>query len=108
MRKTMFAAFGLALSLATAGAVSAQSPQPPSRPNGAGEMRRGDRRGGPEAMLLKGITLSVDQKTRIEALRKSGESTESRDQFRKAMADVRAARERGDTAAAAARMRELR
>ena len=108
MRRTMIAAFGLALSLGAASLASAQSTQPPQRPDRGGEMRRGDRRGGPEAMLLKGITLTADQKSRIEALHKSGESNASREQFRKAMTDARAARERGDTATANARVRELR
>lgn len=108
MRRTMIAAFGLALSLGAASLASAQATQPPERPDRSGEMRRGDRRGGPDAMLLKGITLTADQKTRIEALHKSAESSASREQFRKAMTDARASRERGDTATANSRMRELR
>lgn len=106
MRKsTMAVALGLALSFGVVGAASAQSTQQPAREHA----ERGARRGGPGGgALLKGITLTPDQKTRLHALRKDAKSDTSREQFRKAMADARAARQRGDTAAAKAQMQALR
>jgi protein CpxP len=102
MRKTTMAmALGLALSFGAVGAASAQSAQQPTR----GHAERGGRRG---PGLLKGITLTPDQKTKLQALRKDEKSDASREQFRKAMADVRAARQRGDTAAAKAQMQTMR
>ena len=103
MRKsTMAMALGLALSFGAVGAASAQSTQPARE-----HAERGGRRGGGE-MLLKGITLSPDQKARLKALRRDEKSDASREQFRKAMADARAARQRGDTAAAKAQMQSVR
>jgi len=102
MRKTTMAmALGLALSFGAVGAASAQSAQQPTREHA----ERGGRRG---PGLLKGITLTPDQKTKLQALRKDEKSDASREQFRKAMADVRAARQRGDTAAAKAQMQTMR
>src|SRR5947209_2171997 len=103
MRKTMMAtAVGLALSLGAAGVASAQSTQQPQRQE---QGERGMRRGGPGGELLKGITLTADQKTRLQDLRKSDKPN---DQVKKAMEDARAARQRGDTAAARAQMQALR
>jgi protein CpxP len=105
MRKTTMAmALGLALSFGAVGAASAQSAQQPTREHAD----RGGRRGPGGGMLLKGITLTPDQKTRLDALRKDERSDTSREQVRKAMADARAARQRGDTAAAKAQMQALR
>jgi Spy/CpxP family protein refolding chaperone len=103
MRKTMMAtAFGLALSLGAVGVASAQATQQPQR-HEQGE--RGMHRRGPGGELLKGINLTADQKARLKELRKNDKPNE---QFRKAMADARAARQRGDTAAARAQMKALR
>ena len=115
MRKNTIA---LALALAlSAGVASAQSTQPssPNRDRGAWQKDGGERgmrggRRGPEGMLLKGITLSDAQKAQLQSLRKDEQAKRegSRDQFRSAMDDARAARQRGDTAAARARMQALR
>jgi Spy/CpxP family protein refolding chaperone len=59
-------------------------------------------------MLFKGITLTADQKARLKELRKNSVSTESREQFRKAMTEAREARQRGDTATARAKMQAVR
>src|SRR5437763_10517990 len=84
MRKTMMAtAFGLALSLGAVGIASAQSTQQPQRQE---QGERGMRRGGPGGELLKGITLTADQKTRLQDLRKSEKPNE---QVKKAMEDAR-------------------
>jgi Spy/CpxP family protein refolding chaperone len=96
-------ALGLALSLGAAGAASAQS-QVPQRVDHGG---RGWRRG-PGEGLMKGITLTADQKARLKELRKNDRSDASSQQMRKAMADARAARQRGDTAAARSQMEALR
>jgi|SRR5690348_4096845 len=105
MRKTTMAmAFGLALSFGAVGAASAQSAQPrPTREHA----ERGGRRG-PGEQLLKGIALSPDQKAKLQELRRDEKNNASREQFRKAMADARSARQRGDTAAAKAQMKALR
>lgn len=100
----MAMALGLALSLGAVGAASAQSTQAPQRVEHAG---RGWQRG-PGQGLMKGINLTADQKARLKELRKSGRSDASNQQMRKAMAGARAARQRGDTAAARAQMQALR
>ena len=103
MRKTMMAtAFGLALSLGAVGVASAQATQQPQSQEQGG---RGMRRRGPGGELLKGITLTADQKARLQELRKNEQPN---DQVKKAMEDARAARQRGDTAAARAQMQALR
>lgn len=120
MRKSMIgAALGLALTVGAAGVASAQSTQQPQRQRvGAVEGRRGGgqpgemgrRRGGPEGALLKGITLSSEQKARLKELRQQDakQMQGNRDEFRKAMQDARAARQRGDTAVARTKMEALR
>src|SRR5690606_26685074 len=67
---------------------------------------RAGRRGGPEAMLLKGITLTDEQTARIEELRRQQTTTmqASRAKNREAMQAARAARASGDTAAARTQM----
>jgi Spy/CpxP family protein refolding chaperone len=103
MRKTMMAtAFGLALSLGAVGVASAQATQQPQRQE---QGERGMRRRGPGGELLKGITLTADQKAKLKDLRKAEKPN---DEFKKAMENARAARQRGDTAAARAQMQALR
>ena len=105
MRKTTMAvALGLALSLGTVGVASAQSTQQPQRVEREG---RGMRRG-PGEGLLRGINLTADQKAKLKTMRESERSDPANQQFRKAMADARASRQRGDTAAARAQMQALR
>ena len=103
--KTMAMALGLALSFGAVGVASAQATQqqPPRREQG----ERGWRRG-PGDQLLKGINLTAEQKAKLQDLRKEEKTNASREQFRKAMADARAARQRGDTAAAKSQMQTLR
>ena len=118
MRRTLTRmGFGLALVVGAAGAAAAQSAQPNARPDTTQRDHRrmdgdraGRRRGGPEGALLKGITLTDAQKTRIKELRKQHdpEMKKSREQFGAAMKEARAARERGDTTAARAKMEEVR
>ena len=70
--------------------------------------RRGP--GGPNGALLRGITLTDEQKTRLEALRKEQQpdAKKVREQFSTVMKEARAARQRGDTATAQAKMQEVR
>jgi Spy/CpxP family protein refolding chaperone len=108
---------GLALVVGAASAAAAQSTQPDTRPNathpghGGRNGERGMRgRGGPERALLKGITLTDAQKTRLEALRKEQEPQvkQTREQFGAVMKEAREARQRGDTVTARAKMEEVR
>jgi Spy/CpxP family protein refolding chaperone len=108
---------GLALVVGAAGAAAAQSTQPDTRPHATQpdrDGRNGERRmrgpGGPERGLLKGITLTDAQKTRLEALRKEHEPQmkQTREQFRAVMKEAREARQRGDTVAARAKMEQVR
>lgn len=102
MRKSIFVGIGLALSVA--GTAIAQAPQDGKRPargeRGTAGAAEG-RQGGPDGMLLKGITLSEGQRTQIAQLRATQrEQMKARGQQGRGQAgDVRAARERGDTAA---------
>ena len=119
MRKTttIALAFALALGAGTAGAQGQQGEQGKAR---AGEQRgergaRGEgrgfgRRGGGDGLLFKDITLTDAQKTQLQALRKSEkEKMEgSREQFSAAAKEAREARQRGDTAAARAKMEQFR
>jgi len=122
MRKTMTRmGLGLALVVGAAGAAAAQSTRPDTRPDSA-HTKRGDRGergdwgmrrrgpGGPNGALLKGITLTEAQKTRLEALRKEqrSEMKKNRDQFSAVMKEARDARQRGDTVAARAKMEQVR
>lgn len=112
MRKhTMAMGVALALSLGGAGIAAAQSTTPIDRPQAEQHDRGpGGRRGGPERMLLKGVTLSSAQKAKLEEMRKA-----DRDQMEKHRGDmrgsfdqIRAARERGDTATARSLMEKAR
>ena len=112
MRKTTLAmALGLALSVGST--VTAVAQGTPQRREQTGEQRdpgRRGMRGGPDMMLLKGITLTDAQKTQLQALRTSDRESMkgSRDQFEKVMTEARAARQRGDTAQARKIMEPLR
>src|SRR5688572_22214035 len=122
MRKTMTRmGLGLALVVGAAGAVAAQSTRPGNRPDTTqlerGEQgergERGARRrgpGGPEGALLKGITLTDAQKTRLQEFRKENRSEmeKTREQFGAVMKEARDARHRGDTATARAKMQHVR
>lgn len=117
MRKTMTSmGLSLALIVGAASAVAAQSTRPDVRPDSTHRGRaggeRGMRGGGPggAGALLKGITLTDAQKTRIQALRKEQEPEmkKSREQFGAVMKEARDARQRGDTVTARAKMEQVR
>jgi len=101
----------LALSVSVAGVASAQSTQRADRgmaTQSDSGFRRGPGRGGrggPEGMLLRGITLSDKQKARVEQLR-----AESRKEFEKNGGRARAGAAQGqklDASARAARRAEM-
>ena len=116
MKKHIVVAVGLALSLA--GVASAQQGgqrddrgERPRRERGVDDSMRGERgRGGPDGLLLKGITLSEGQRTQIAQLNKTQrDAFEAKRPGRKAeMEQLRAARQRGDTAAIKAAMQKNR
>lgn len=118
MRKNIIVATGLALSLA--GVASAQQADRGERPrrgdsghavDGMARGPRGERgRGGPDGLLLKGIELTEGQRARIAQLNKSRrEAMEAnRDGRHEDMERLRAARQRGDTAAVRAAMQKNR
>ena len=120
MGKTMTRmGLGLALIVGAAGAAAAQGTRPDARPDSArrerGEAKgergeRGMRRGGRDGALLRGITLTDAQKTRIQELRKSQqpEMQKTREQFGAVMKEARDARQRGDTATARAKMTQVK
>jgi Spy/CpxP family protein refolding chaperone len=114
MHKTsLTTALALALTLAASAGAQGMNPSDrPQRPQGTeqdGSFRRG--RGGPEGMLLKGITLSADQQQKLADLRaherQTFEQNGQRRQDGQAGADARPRREPGDTAGFAARRAEM-
>jgi hypothetical protein len=104
-------AIALALTVAaSAGAQSTDRGQRPERPRGAQQDSLGRRgRGGPERMLLRGITLSAEQQSKLADLQRR--EREQFDANRPRRADgpngqngaARPQRERGDTTGMAAR-----
>jgi protein CpxP len=94
---------GLALVLA-AGVAGAQQPTPPTDRPEAGATRggRGMNGRGPGRAVLRGITLTDAQQERLRAIDQKyrAEGQAMRAQLRPAMQEARAARQRGDTAAA--------
>lgn len=112
MRKhTMAMGVALALSLGGAAIAAAQSTTPADRPQAEQHERGpGGRHRGPEAMLLKGVTLSSAQKAKLEDMRKADrdQMEKHRDDMRGSFDQIRAARQRGDTATARSLMAKAR
>jgi hypothetical protein len=106
MRKTsIIMGLALALSLGAAGVASAQGATRAERPRAAQDssFRRG--RGGPNGMLLRGITLSAEQKTRVAELRAS--QRKQFDAMRDKAKENGSARQRGDTTGFGARRAQM-
>jgi Spy/CpxP family protein refolding chaperone len=109
--KTLTSALALALTFAaTAGAQGVNRQDRPARPDRAqhdSTFRRG--RGGPERMLLRGITLSADQQQKLAQLRESArrDFDANRASRKDQAAAPRPRRERGDTAGMGARRAEM-
>lgn len=103
MRKNILVGLGLALSLA--GTVGAQQTEQPRHDRGdqRGPGMRGEgRRGTPDGQLLKGIDLNEGQRAQIAQLRKTHYDAMDPNRGAKRgaqMDELRAARQRGDTAA---------
>jgi periplasmic protein CpxP/Spy len=101
MRKSIFMGLGLALSVA--GTAIAQQGQAdtsrPARGERGGQFERG--RGGPDGLLLKNITLTEGQRAQIAQLRKTQreEMRTDREKNRGQFDSLKAARQKGDTAA---------
>ncbi|MFL5583018.1 MAG: Spy/CpxP family protein refolding chaperone [Gemmatimonadaceae bacterium] len=126
MRKKIALGLGLAVTLGAAGVTGAQIAQQgasakqqvaqqDSTKRRGERGARGERRGpgGPGGFLLRGITLSADQQKRLEALRPArGEQGAPQDpqraKVRALMDEARDARQRGDSAAAAAKFQQAR
>lgn len=110
MRKTTIAlAFGLALSAGAAGAVHAQQPEQGARRGGQHGHFEGRRAGGPERALLRGIKLTDAQKAQLKTIfQNDREQRRANRPDSAAMAQLRAARQRGDTAAVRAQRQQLR
>lgn len=118
MRKNIIVAVGLALSLAGVASAQQGGERPkgergerPRREHRMEESARGPRgRGGPDGLLLKGITLTEGQRAQIAQLNKAQrDAMESKRESRRAeMEQVKAARQRGDTAAVRAAMQKNR
>ena len=112
MRKhTMTMGVALALSLGGAAMAAAQSTTPTDRPRAEQHDRGpGRRHGGPEAMLLKGVTLSSAQKAKLQEMRKGDRDAmkKDRESMRGSFEQIRAARQRGDTATARSLMAKAR
>ena len=115
--KTLTSALALALTLAaSAGAQSTDRDNRAERPRGAQQDSVGRRgpRGGPERMLLRGITLSAEQQAKLADLRaRERAAFDAKRPNRPDGANgqngaVRPRRERGDTTGMAARRAEMR
>jgi len=103
MRKSIFMGLGLALSLAGVAAAQQAGSDAPRRDRGGQQGGPGGRFGqGGQGLLLKDITLSDAQKAQLEQLRESQKANmqANHDAMKKQWEEARAARQRGDTAAA--------
>ncbi len=100
MRRTFLIGLGLAVSVAGAEAAQGQDAPRPDTGRAPGDARAEGRRGGPGRLLLRGITLTDSQKTQFVALFDSAQAqfTAKREDMLKQREELRAARERGDTA----------
>src|SRR6478609_3085283 len=94
----------LATLLVFGGAVAARAQQPATpapQAHARGGMRRGGPGKGPEQALLRGITLSDAEKANLKAVNQkyAAQMKALREQNKPQMEAMRAARQRGDTAA---------
>ena len=112
--RTLTTALALALTVAaSAGAQSAERGPRAERPRGAQQDSLGRRgRGGPERMLLRGITLSADQQTKLADLQRRERAQFDANRPRRDGANgpngaARPERQRGDTTGMGARRAEF-
>lgn len=104
MRSNRTTGLVLALVLGAASAGLAQQPGQEQRDEKPRQEWQGRRQQGGFGMLLKGIELTAEQKSQLQALRSGQRSEASRGQRSEQREQMKAARERGDTAA----LRQLR
>lgn len=104
MRKTILMGLGLAVALAGTAAAQQGGQEAPGRSKVEKQGRFDKRGGAPDGFLLRGITLSDAQKVQVQELRKSDRAKlkTNREAAKSQMGEARAARQRGDTAAARA------
>jgi Spy/CpxP family protein refolding chaperone len=106
MFKVRSMVFGLVIVVGVAAVADAQAPQGDRDQRARGEGRRGGKAGGDRAMrgVLRGITLSETEKANLQAVGQKYQSQFQaiRQSMRPDMEAARAARQRGDTAAARA------
>jgi Spy/CpxP family protein refolding chaperone len=95
---------GLLVVAGMAGVAEAQNPQRDRQSRARGEMRRGGKQLGGMRGLLRGITLTDAEKANVEAVGEKyrGQFQTIRQSMRPDLEAARAARQRGDTAAARA------
>ena len=113
--RTLTTALALALTVAvSAGAQSTDRGQRPERPRGAQQDSVGRRgRGGPERMLLRGITLSTDQQSKLADLQRREREQFDANRPRRdggpngQNGEARPQRQRGDTTGMATRRAEF-
>ena len=110
MRKSILMGLGLAGMLAGVAAAQQPGADAPKRDRSEDHRGRGEFRGGPGGLLLKDINLTDAQKTQLKQLHESqrAQFDANREQMKKQMDEVRAARQRGDTAAVRAIMERNR
>ena len=103
MRKSRVIGFVVASLVSAASFAQAQTAAPNARQERRAEARGIEGRGG-RGGLFRGITLSDAEKARIKQVHQkyNAEAKSLRESFRPAMQDARAARQKGDTAAARA------
>ncbi|MBX6365068.1 MAG: Spy/CpxP family protein refolding chaperone [Gemmatimonadetes bacterium] len=113
MRRTLLAGLALATTLGLAPALAAQQPQAPATQQGEHAARsprwgRGEHRFGHGP--FRGIELSQAQKEQVKAIheRYAAQFRTLREQFRPVAQELRAARQKGDTAAVKAARERVR
>ena len=104
MRKNFLMGLGLAVALAGTAAAQQGGQEAPGRSKVEKQGRFDKRGGAPDGFLLRGITLSDAQKIQLRELRKTDHAKleTNREGAKSQMGEARAARQRGDTAAARA------
>ena len=100
-RHMVITTLAMALTLGATAVASAQSQTQDPRRGAAGQAE--GRRGGPGGMLLRGITLTADQKTRVEAITKREHEQRQAERGK----NQGQARQRGDTTGFGARRAEM-
>jgi Spy/CpxP family protein refolding chaperone len=101
MRKSIIMGLGLALSLAGAASAQQSGTEAPRAKREHGGWQGKGQPGGPRGLLFKDITLTDAQKTQLKQMRDAQHEKmkANRETMKKQFDEMKAARERGDTAA---------